>query len=53
MHCEELGYDGLDNDDFEKIADMFLDNYDCNISENEQFESVIRKYILEQFKTEG
>lgn len=53
MHCEELGYDDLDNDDFEKIADMFLDNYDCNISENEQFENVIRKYILEQFKTES
>lgn len=52
-HCEELGHDGLDNDDFEKIADEFLDNYDCNISENEQFENVIRKYILEQFKTEG
>lgn len=53
MHCEELGYDDLDNDDLEKIADMFLDNYDCNISENEQFENVIRKYILEQFKTES
>lgn len=52
-HCEELGHDGLDNDDFEKIADMFLDNYDCNISENEQFENVIKKYILEQFKTES
>lgn len=52
-HCEDLGHDGLDNDDFEKIADEFLDNYDCNISENEQFESVIKKYILEQFKTES
>ena len=44
-HCEDLGYDNLNSDDFENIADIFLNNYDCNIAENTQFESIIENYV--------
>ena len=45
MHCEDLGYDNLNSDDYENIADTFLNNYDCNIAENTQFESIIENYV--------
>lgn len=44
-HCEDLGYDNLNSDDFENIAEAFLNNYDCNISENTQFENIIENYV--------
>jgi hypothetical protein len=44
-HCEDLGYDNLNSDDFENIADTFLNNYDCNIAENAQFENIIENYV--------
>lgn len=44
-HCEDLGYDNLNSDDFENIADTFLNTYDCNISENTQFENIIENYV--------
>lgn len=44
-HCEDLGYDNLNTDDFENIADTFLNNYDCNIAENAQFENIIFNYV--------
>lgn len=44
-HCEDLGYDNLNSDDIENIADTFLKNYDCNISENAQFENIIKNYV--------
>lgn len=44
-HCEDLGYDNLNSDDFENIADTFLKNYDCNVSENAQFEKIIENYV--------
>lgn len=44
-HCEDLGYDNLNTDDFENIADTFLNNYDCNIAENAQFENIIENYV--------
>lgn len=44
-HCEDLGYDNLNSDDFENIADTFLNNYDCNIAENAQFENIIKNYV--------
>ena len=44
-HCEDLGYDNLNSDDFENIADIFLNNYDCNIAENTQFENIIENYV--------
>lgn len=44
-HCEDLGFDDLDFDDFENIADTFLNNYNCDISENAQFENIIENYI--------
>lgn len=44
-HCEDLGYDNLNSDDFENIADTFLNNYDYNIAENAQFENIIENYI--------
>lgn len=44
-HCEDLGYDNLNSDDFENIADTFLNNYDCNISENAQFENIIKNHV--------
>lgn len=45
MHCEDLGYDNLNSDDYENIADTFLNNYDCNIAENTQFENIIENYV--------
>lgn len=45
MHCEDLGYDNLNSDDYENIADTFLNNYDCNIAENTQFENIIKNYV--------
>lgn len=44
-HCEDLGYDNLNSGDFENIADTFLKNYDCNASENAQFEKIIENYV--------
>lgn len=44
-HCEDLCYDNLNSDDFENIADTFLNNYDCNIAENAQFENIIENYV--------
>ena len=44
-HCKDLGYDNLNSDDFENIADTFLKNYDCNVSENAQFEKIIENYV--------
>lgn len=44
-HCEDLGYDNLNSDDFENIADTFLNNYDCNIAEKAQFENIIENYV--------
>ncbi len=46
-HCKDLGYDNLNSDDFENIADTFLKNYDCNVSENAQFEKIIENYVTE------
>lgn len=39
-HCRDLGFD-----DFENIADTFLKNYNCDISENAQFENIIENYV--------
>lgn len=44
-HCEDLGYDNLNFDDFENIANTFLENHDCNVSENAQFENIIKNYV--------
>lgn len=44
-HCEDLGYDNLNFDDFENIANTFLENYDCNVSENAQFENIIKNHV--------
>ena len=44
-HCKDLGYINLDDVDFENIADEFLNNYDCNIPENDQFENIINNYV--------
>lgn len=44
-HCKDLGYDNLNSDDFENIADTFLINYDCNIAENTQLENIIENYV--------
>lgn len=44
-HCENLCYNDMGEDDFEIIADEFLNNYDCNISENDQFENIINNYV--------
>lgn len=35
----------LTNDDYVTIAQTFIDDYDCNVAENDQFESIVKKYI--------
>ena len=35
----------LTNDDYVTIAQTFIDEYDSNIAENDQFENIIKKYI--------
>lgn len=43
-HCEDLGFMELANnkDALKEIAQNFLDDYDCNIAENSQYESIIQ-----------
>lgn len=45
--CIHKGYHTniLEDSDYKKIAEQFLANYDCNISENELFESVVEEYL--------
>lgn len=36
--------EAMQSSDFEEIALRFLDDYDCNLSENQQWENVILRY---------
>lgn len=36
--------EAMQSSDFEEIARRFLDDYDCNLSENQQWENVILQY---------
>jgi hypothetical protein len=36
--------EAMQSSDFEEIALRFLDDYDCNLSENQQWENVILQY---------
>lgn len=36
--------EAMQSSDFEEIARRFLDDYDCNLSENQQWENVILRY---------
>jgi len=44
-HCEALGFIELANDKvaLKEIAQDFLDDYNCNIAENLQYESIIQR----------
>lgn len=45
-HARNMGANcKLTNDDYVTIAQTFIDDYDCNVAENDQFENIIKKYI--------
>lgn len=45
-HARNMGVNcKLTNDDYVTIAQTFIDEYDSNIAENDQFENIIKKYI--------
>lgn len=45
--CEGLGIHGLDSGDYEVLAERYLDNIDCNLSENSQEENLALNYVRE------
>lgn len=44
-HAKTLGYE-IDKDEARTLALEFLDNYNCNIPENDQFQDIIETYAI-------
>lgn len=40
----------LDDSDYEQMAETFLENYDCNITENMQWEAIVTSYFMDLFE---
>lgn len=44
--CQELGYSKIaSKGDYMVIANRFIDNHDCNVSDNDQLEAIIEDYF--------
>lgn len=45
-YCKALN--SLGNDDTKQIAEMFMEQYSCNATENDLWRSVIKQYLREE-----
>jgi hypothetical protein len=43
-HAEDMGID-ISEADAKEIAEEFIDNHDCNQTENDQFEGIINEFV--------
>lgn len=49
----EVGYGKLlTSDDISALAEVFLENYDCNCSENDQMEALVKDYVSKNYPYE-
>lgn len=47
--CDDPGaLASLTEDDYEYMAELFADNYDCNRNENDQWEAIVEQVIAEK-----
>ena len=47
--CQELGYSKIaSKGDYMVIANRFIDNHDCNVSDHDQLEAIIEDYFKQK-----